>query len=129
MIKKCPQRKNCGHQTYLLVFDCGFATQNAVEERGIKLRLSLIGVKAVLFLLHVGQLRVAKTEHFTVIKQCVCKALKAREEFFFGLRTGAVAPTALVLTSLNAAVFADERRFALVGLAVRVVVKQCSLGH
>ena len=100
-----------------------------MEERGIKLRLSLIGVKAVLFLLHVGQLRVAKTEHFTVIKQCVCKALKTREEFLFGLRTGAVAPTALVLTPLNAAVFADERCFALVGLAVRVVVKQCALGH
>lgn len=62
--KKVPAAEKLRHQTHLLVFDCGLATQNAVEERGIKLRLSLIGVKAVLFLLHVGQLRVAKTEPF-----------------------------------------------------------------
>ena len=55
-----------------LIFNCGFAGEDGIDELGVKLRYAVIGVKAVLFLFNVGQLGVAKTEHILIVHQHVC---------------------------------------------------------
>ena len=77
---------------------------------GVKLELTIVGQKAVLLLLNVGELSIAECEDTRVFKEDIREALEAREELILVLYARAVAPPVFIVTHYPryAAVFADE---------------------
>lgn len=101
------------------ILDRGFFREDRADHFGRELRAAVVGVEPVLFLLDVGQLRVAEGKNLRVVEQRVGEPLQPFEKLLFGLGRVAVTPCTLVHAPADAAVFADEERLAgRVGLAL-----------
>ena len=88
-----------------------------MNDRGVELRLAVVGVQTIAFLFHIGQLGVAEADVARVVQQGGGQAAVALDELLRGFRALAVAPAAALVPG-DAAVLADEYRAAGVGLPV-----------
>ena len=97
----------------LFFLDRCLLRQHGVEIFGRELGAAVVGIKTVDLLLHVGQLRVAKTAHIGMEQNCLGKSLEAVKELLLIRRCCTVAPAGIHRACpARAAVLADKRAVA-----------------